>query len=908
MMRVVWLCLIAAGAAWCAARPVKQPDTVVFEANRGQGPADAEFLSHAGGYALSLRPGRADMVSLQARLSTVLVGARTASHGEGESPLPGVVNYLRGDKSNWVTGIPTYARVRYRSVYSGVDLIYHGNGGRLEYDFVVYPGGDPRAIRMRYSGAAGLRVDDGGDLVVETAEGGLRQHRPVVYQVIDGVRREIGASYVLRGQTVSFALGAYDRRHELVIDPILTWATYIAYSGSAGGSDGEGVAVDGLGNVYLIGTTIDIYGYLEALISKLNPAGGNILTTYFAFQAGYNNYGHAIAVDSSGDVFFAGEITDGATFEFAWIGEINSALTAMDFQGLPDYSSTHAGNGQDAAYGVALDGANPPNLYIVGYTTSTNFPVSTGAAQSRNAGGADAFVMKYTSGISGGTLVASTYLGGTGTDYGYAIAVDAAGDAFVTGTTSSTNFPTTSGSFQTSSGGGGDAFVTKLSPALGMVFSMYLGGNAADSGNGIAIDASGAVYVTGETASTNFPTMNAIQSTFGGGAGDIFLTKLNGNGQTLAYSTYLGGSAEDAANAVTVDLSGNVYLAGASLSTNFPLANAFQTTNLDTTTGDGVVAAVDPTGQTLLFSSYLGGDGAAGASAGGTAGDSAVAIAANCAVGLVVAGTTSSANFPVTTGAYIGTYPGYVSNAFLTAIGVGPQMPAVNTGGVLSSWASSAAVAPVAPGSLLSVYGSGLAGGTYIATTLPLSTNVSGTTVSINGINAPILYASPTQINVQVPYEIVPGAAQLTLKNSCGTSAAQLFQVAQAYPYILQSPSGDALAFNVASDQTRTLNSPTNPAAGGTYIELYVTGIGPVDNPVASGAGALASPLSRATLPYTVTIGGFATTVSFLGLTPGTAGVAQADLVVPTGLSPGTYPVVITINGIASNGPNVYKQ
>ena len=903
MMRVVALCLIAAGAAWGAARSAKQPDAVVFEANRGQAPTGADFVSHQGSYAVSVGPGRADMVSLKSRLSTVLVGARASAHGEGEAPLPGKVNYLLGKKS--IIGVETYSRVRYRSVYSGVDLIYYGNAGKLEYDFVVAPGADPKAIRMRYDGAKGLRVDDSGDLVVATADGDLRQHRPAVYQIIDGVRREIGARYVLSGKTVSVALNAYDRKHEVVIDPVLTWATFIAYSGSAGGSQGEGVTVDASGNVYLIGTTIDIYGYLEAIISKLNPAGANILTTYFAFQAGYNNYGHAVAVDSSGDVFFVGEITDGATFEYAWIGEINSALTALDFQGLPDYNgATQIGNGLDAAYGVALDGSSPPNMYIVGYTSATNFPTTTGAAQVRNAGGADVFVMKYTSGISGGKLVASTYLGGSGTDYGYGIAVDSAGDAFITGTTASTNFPTTSGSFQTSAGGSGDAFVTKLSPTLGMVFSTYLGGNQIDVGNGIAVDSSGAIYVTGETASQNFPMLNAIQSTYGGGAGDLFLSKLNGNGQTLAYSTYLGGSAEDLGNAITLDSSGSVYVAGATLSPDFPVANAFQTTNQNTTAGNGIVVGVDPTGQTLLFSSYLGGNGAAGVSSGGTSGDQATAIAANCAVGLVVGGTTSSANFPVTSGAFISTYPGYVSNAFLTAIGAGPQLPAVSTGGVLSSWAATAAVAPDAPGSLVSIYGAGLSGSTYTATTLPLSTNVNGTTVSINGINAPILYASPTQINVQVPYEIVPGAAQVTVKNACGTSVAQVLQIAQAYPYILQSGTGDAVAFN----QDNTLNASANPAAGGSVLTVFVTGIGPVDNPVATGAGASSSPLSRPTLPNSATIGGFKSDIYFIGLTPGTAGVAQADLIVPTGLSPGPYPVVLTINGIVSNGPNVYKK
>ncbi len=905
MMRVVALSLIAAGAAWCVA-PVKQPETVVFEPNRGQAPEEYDFLSHGSGYAVGLQPGCASLVSSNARLSTVLVGARRSARGVGESPLAGQVNYLRGGKSNWITGIPTYSRVRYRGVYPGIDLVYYGNAGALEYDFVVAPGSDPRAIRMQYEGARKLRIDGGGDLIVETAGGDLRQHRPVVYQEIAGVRHEIGGRYVLRGPTVSFELAAYDRKHQLVIDPVLTWSTFIAYTGSFGGSLGESVTVDSVGNVYMIGTTVDIYGYYEAILSKLSPSGSNILTTFFSFQTGYNNYGHAIAVDGTGNVYFAGEITDGATFEYAWIGEINSALTASYFQGLPDFNgTTQMGNGLDAAYGVALDGANPPNMYIVGYTTSTNFPITAGSAQARNQGGnGDAFVVKYSTGSSGGKLLAGTYLGGSGADFGYAIAVDTAGDAFITGQTASTNFPTTSGSLQTTYGGSADAFVTKLSPTLGMVFSTYLGGNQSDSGNGIAVDPSGAIYVVGETASTNFPLQNPMQKSYGGGNGDMFLAKLNGNGQTLAYSTYIGGSLEDSGNGVALDSSGNVYVAGATLSTDFPIANAFQSTNQNTAGGNGIVFGVDPTGSSLLFSSYLGGNGAAGASAGGAGGDLVSAIAANCAVGLVVTGTTTSANFPVTTGAFIGTYPGYTGNAFLTNIGAGPETPAISTGGVLSSWNPVAVATPVAPGSLLSIYGTGLASTTTIATTLPLATNAGGTTVTINGILAPILYASPTQLNVQVPYEIPVGTAQVAVQNGCGKSAPASIQVASAYPYILQSGTGDAVSFN----QDNSVNSASNPAAGGSVLTVYVTGIGPLDNPVATGAGASASPLSRPTLPTSATIGGFKTDIYFIGLTPGTAGVAQADLIVPTGLSPGTYSVVLTVNGVASNGPNVYKK
>ncbi len=885
-MRALTAALVLSWTAWSAAKPIT--NAVVFEPNRGQDRAGSDFVAYGDGFALTLRGGRADLVSQDARLTTVLDGSRHAMHGEGESPLPGVVNYLKGDdRSGWITGIPTFGRVRYRAVYPGVDLVYYGNAGKLEYDFVISPGADPRAIRVRYDGADSLQVDAAGDLIVKTSGGDLRQHRPLVYQEIDGVRHEIAGNYRVQGKIVTFAVAAYDRRRALVIDPVLTWSTFVAYTSSPGGSLGEGVAVDSTGNVYTIGTTLSTSGDTDILLSKLSPAGANIFTVHFG--SAYNDYGHAIAVDSSGNMFFGGETTDGQSFESALIGKINSAGTSLVFSGYPNNYSYSYGYGQDAVYGVALDSS--ANFYLAGFTTSAYFPVSTTAAQTRDAGGADGFVMKYD---QNGNFIASTYLGGSGTDSINAIAVDSVGDAFVTGFTTSTNFPATSGAFQTTNGGTSNAFVTKLSPTLTMVFSTYLGGNGSDTGYAIAVDKGGAAYVTGETSSTNFPTLGAFQSSFGGGNGDLFLSKVNGDGKSLAYSTYVGGSAEDYGFGIVLDAANNVYLTGGTSSTDFPLLNAFQNSNQGAS--NAIVAAVDSSGGKLLFSSYLGGNGSPGS--GGDYGD---AVAVSCASGLVVAGTTASSNFPVTSGAFVSTYPGNSSNAFATKIAAGPAMPAISSGGVAGSWAPGSG--PVAPGSLLSIYGSGFAVAENVSPTLPLPTSVTGTTVNINNNPVPILYASAGQMNVQVPYEISPGTAVVTVNNACGTSPPVVFQVSQAAPYILQGASGDVVAFN----QDNTLNSLANPAPAGSVITLFLTGIGPVDNAVATGAGASGTPLSSATLPNSATVGGWGSKVDFLGLTPGTAGVAQADLTVP-GLSPGAYSVVVTVNGIASNGPTIYTK
>lgn len=886
-MRLLLAALITSGVVWSA------PRTVAFEPNRGQDATGADFVAYGDGFALSLRPGRADLVAAGTRLSTVLAGARKPAAGAGESPLPGVVNYFKGDdRSRWIAGIPTYGRVRYRAVYPGVDLVYYGNAGKLECDFAVAPGADPGAIRLRYEGARGLHVDAAGDLIVETAGGNLRQHRPVVYQDIDGTRHEIAGNYRIRGKTVAFAVAAYDRGRALVIDPVLTWSTFVGYSGSPGVSQGEGVASDAAGNVYVIGTTASTAGDADILISKFNSAGTNIFAGHLGTT--YNDYGRALAVDPSGNIYFAGETAYLPYLDTAVIGKLdtngNILFSLHPNQYTASYGATY---GEDAAFAVALD-ANS-NFYVAGATSSPYFPVSTTTAQPKLGGATDGFVMKFN---SAGTALYSTFLGGPGSDVIWGIAVDTAGNAYVTGGTTSLTFPVTSGAFQphnnNNAGSAGTAFVTKLSPTLTMVYSTYLGGSGTETGYGIAVDSSGAAYVTGKTSSTDFPTLGAVQSTFGGGAGDLFLTKLNGNGQTLAYSTFLGGSGGDAGSGVAVDASGNAYVTGGTASTDFPLLNAFQTSNLGV--GNAIVAAVDSTGGTLLFSSYLGGNGSPG-----SGGDFGNALSASCAAGLMVTGATASANFPVTSGASLGTYPGGSTNAFLTGIAGGPAMPVIGSGGVSGSWALAAG--PVAPGSLLSIYGSGFAVAENVSPTLPLPTSAAGATVTINSIPAPILYASPGQMNVQVPYGISPGAAVVAVNNACGASAPVIFQVSQAAPYIWQSSPGGWAAWN----QDGTPNSPSNPAAAGSVITVFLTGIGPVDNPVATGAGAVASPLSSATLPKSATIGGANSTVYFLGLTPATAGVAQANLAVPA-LSPGTYPVVVTVGGVPSNGVTVYTR
>jgi len=878
-----------------------------FEPNLGQEPGQAEFLVHASGAALTLSPGRAEWISRQARVAVVFESARRGAHGQGEEALPGVVNYLIGNQPvNWHKNIPTYARVRYREIYPGIDVVYYVNDGRLEYDFMLARGADPGRIRFRVDGAEGLRVDEAGDLVISTAGGELRQHRPTVYQEANGERRGVAVSYRLRGHEVRLAVARYDRSQALVIDPALTWASYLLPSSSGEASieaQASSVALDSAGNVYVTGTALLTGPLNVVLIAKFDPTGTTMEIEDFIGGAGGNSDGYAIAVDAAGDIYLAGDTSsasfpaDGTylddyagTSQDAFVMELTSAGGIV-------FSHYFGGSENEAIYGLALDAVH--DVYVVGATNSPDMYYTAGAAQTKLNGAVNAFVAAFVA--TTGQLMYATYLGGSGSDYGNAIAVDAAGDAFVTGSTSSANFPVVSGAFQSTLKGANNAFVSKIgAPDGALIYSTYLGGSGNDYAFGIAVDASGATYITGGTSSTDFPVMAGAYQPAYGGASDAFVTRLAGSGSSLLYSTYLGGSGTDTGYGITIDSAGDAYITGSTSSTNYPVTgDAFQSSSQGAT--NAIVTALNASGSGLLFSSYLGGNNAAPVSAGATnPGDIGSSVAVNCAAGLVVAGATSSTNFPTTSGTATPSYPGGTSDAFVAQFGVGGGIPAITPGGVVNN--ADFATGPVAPGSIVSVFGSGLAPFAQSFTGFPLTNSLGGATVSVDNVNAPLFYAGPGQINIQLPFETGTGTAVMTASNTCGTGTPVTFQVAQAAPYILQTAAGQAILLN----QDYTVNGPANPAKIGSVAQIYLIGIGPVSNPPGDGVAAPRSPLSKSTLSYSATIGGWASNVGFLGLAPTWVGLDQANLTVPAGLSTGAYPVVITVGGVESNGPMMY--
>jgi hypothetical protein len=617
-----------------------------------------------------------------------LMGANSSATVAGEAELPGKTNYFIGkDPKKWRTNVATYAQVRYHNVYSGVDLVYHGNqGGQLEYDFVVAPGADPDSIRLAIGtdcqgGSDRLGVDSNGDFILKIDGGEVRFHKPVVYQLagtdVRDENRIIGKSrstndhrqyvegrYALTASNqVRFALGPYDHSRALVIDPVLNYATYL---GGSSANLGTGIAVDSVGNAYVVGSTFSTdfptqnpyqgsnnsgSALRNAFVTKLDPTGSTLI--YSTYLGGsYDDEGYGIAVDSLGAAYVVGTTassnfpTTGGAFQTSEPGFVNAFATKLSPAGNTlAYSTYLGGNYVDYGQAIAIDSSH--NAYVTGNTQSGNFPTTGSAFQSTLPGSTNAFVTELNP--TGTSLVYSTYLGGNYLDYGQGIAVDNHGNAYITGYTSSSNFPTTSSAFQQYEPGTTNPFVTKLNPSgSALVYSTYVGSSEFDYGYGIAVNSAGNAYITGATDSYYFPMAgNPVQSYYGGGVSDAFVAELTVGGDGLVYSTYLGGNAQDEGTAIALDQYGDAFVTGWTYSIYyFPITNAFQTTHgNDNGEADAFVAMLNGVGSSLTYSSYLGGNNY----------DWGYGIAVDSAGNAYVTGQTSSTDFPVTGSAFQGT-------------------------------------------------------------------------------------------------------------------------------------------------------------------------------------------------------------------------------------------------------------
>jgi hypothetical protein len=626
-----------------------------FEANQGQTDNSVKFFSRGRGYDLFLTSTEAVLVlskkSMVVRME--LLETNSVSEPKGVDELPGKANYFVGsDSGRWRTNIPTYAKVRYGEVYPGIDLVYYGNGRRLEYDFNVAPGADPGIIRLGFKGIDEVRIDGRGDLVAKAGGEEIRLLKPVAYQQVGGNRQEIAAEYaLLDDQKVTFKVGQYDVREPLVIDPVLSYSTYL---GGDSGDGGYGLAVDGSGNAYVTGITSStnfptasplqpaIGGSGDAFVAKLNAAGSALVySTYLGGNAGDGS--EAIAVDASGNAYVTGytlstnfptasplQAIQGG-FHDAFVAKLNTAGSALL------YSTYLGGRTTDYGNGIALDASG--NAYLTGYTDSTNFPTAHPLQPALGGQiGRDAFVAKLNA--AGSALLYSTYLGGDVDDLGWEIAVDSSGNAYVIGYTTSPDFPTKR-PLQERCGGcvqSSDAFVAKLNPSgSALVYSTFLGGEYGESGFDIAVDSLGNAYITGDTSSPNFPTVSPLQPALGNspGTSDAFVAKLNAAGSALLYSTFLGGSYDDRGYGIAVDESGNAHLTGYTSSPNFPTAHALQPA-YGGGMNDAFVAKLNAAGSALLYSTFLGGSGD----------DLGFSIAVDGSGNAYITGGTASTNFP----------------------------------------------------------------------------------------------------------------------------------------------------------------------------------------------------------------------------------------------------------------------
>jgi len=862
-----------------------------FEGNRGQTDGQVKFLSRAPGYSLFLTATEAVLAlrkpspmtappsgeNLQVRefllgpkplagshesgtprpqpaVHMRLVGANPKAVLVGLDELPGKSNYFIGnDPKKWLTNVPTYKTVRYKSVYPGVDVVYHGNQGKLEYDFVVAPGADPRAIALKINGQhleveaqlkgeteTHARIDAHGDLIVPTEGGEVCFHKPLVYQRISdsgskSSRSYIESQYVLTRGNITFQVGEYDRGRTLIIDPVLTYSTFL---GGTMDDFGNALTVDSSGNVYVAGGTTSSNfpvtpgvvqtsyagadgGYQsvqgDVFVTKLNPSGsGLVFSTYLGGSGDDNAYG--ISVNATGNVYLTGgtnsanfPVTPGV-YQPSSGGLTDVFLTKLDPTGSKLLYSTHIGVGGEGirGFGIAVDDAG--SAYVTG-NAGPGFPTTPGAFQTGSGAFTSAYVMKLNP--TGSAADYSTFLSGGNIDYGESIAVDANNNAYVTGYASSPGFPTTAGALQTALGGGTDAFVTVLNAAgSALLYSTFLGGAANDEGFKIALDPLGKVYVTGVTSSSNFPTTSgAFQTAFGGGNTDAFVAKVDtskAGAASLVYSTLLGGSGDEnfqpfLRDILAVDTAGNAYVTGATTSTNFPTVNPLQASSGGGF--DAYVAKLNATGSGLIYSTYLGGSGD----------DFGRGIALDSHENVYLTGQTSSANFPVT------------PNSFQAAFG-----------GSTDAFVAKLIPISLSPSAL--TFGNQNVGGTSAAQTITLINEKNATPLNITGIST---------------------SGDFAETDTCGTSLAAGLQCTLSVTFVPTVPGSRSGSITLTDDASSTPQ----------VVALSGTGIGPF---VTLGAG----------------------NASFGNQLVGTTATAQVVTLTNSGNAP------LTINSIALSGAN----
>ncbi|MCP5114404.1 MAG: hypothetical protein GY953_26540 [bacterium] len=822
----------------------------------------------------------------------------------GTDPLPGASHYLVGnDRAGWRSRVPHFGRLRADEPYPGIAIEFYGNQRLLEYDFVVAPGADPARIRLRFAGAESMELTGAGELELMTRAGPLRQHRPVAYQCDAGTCTGVEATYEIADSgDITFRLGEYDRSLPLVIDPVVSFSTFF---GGSGLDLGHAIALDQQGNVYITGTThspdFPITGGAvqpgfspgqlpgDAFITKLDGDGSGIVFSTFLGGA-LGDVATSIAIDPAGNIVVAGRTESNdfpITFSSFQTGNRSTGfltdgfVTKLDPNGSSLVYSTYlGGEGSDRIHALGVDATG--SAYVAGSTDSSDFPTTEGAFRSASCPslGLGGFASKF--GPDGSGLVYSTLLCGSSTDEALAIAVDAqAGTAFVAGRTRSADFPITAGAFQTAGGGQtDDGFVLKLNADGSQTeFSTYLGGSAADGAAAIAIDETGSAFIAGYTRSKDFPvTAGAFQPAHAdnGLLEDAFVAVLNPDGATVLRGTFLGGNASERATAIEVDSDGQVYVAGFTGSSDFPASGERCQTGYGGRR-DAFALKFDQAVSQLAYSFLLG----------GRQDDLAHSLALDASGNAYLVGETTSSGFPTTASAFRPAYAnGYrgSSDAFVSRIDdqPAPVVPCVSLNGVVNG--ASFLPGPLAPGEIMSIFGSGL--GPAVPAVFSLSGDtigkeLAGTRVLFDGDAAPVIATSAGQMNIVTPYSVA-GKDSVTVQVESGgqLTAGVSIPVASTSPALFtidSSGRGPGAVLN----QNFSVNSAANPAARGSVIQMFATGEGQT-NPAGVDGLIAVGDLPAPTQPVAVTIGGVPAVVQYAGAAPRfVAGVIQVNAFVP---------------------------
>ncbi len=696
-----------------------------IEENKGQGDPAFPYLGRARGYTAAFSEqgvafsvaayepsseleeagparGNAPRQARRGVLEMSFEGARGDPLLVPRSPQQGRTNYIKGqDPSRWVGDVKGYSSLYYEDLYEGVDLTFYDKAGLLAYDFVIAPGADPSSVRLGFAGQEKLEVRGDGSLAVSTPLGELIQTPPHAYQERGEEKVVVPSSFVvLDEKTVGFSFGDYDPALPLVVDPTLSWSSFLG-----GGSDDRALslAVDSAGSAYVAAWTFSsdfpqgvLAGYDtsyggggDAFVARLS-AGGDTLEWATYLGGGGGDLASAVAASPDGSLVYVVGETGSSDFPLCYAYDTtyeggSEAFVTVLRPGLPPvcdlegfgqlfYSTYLGGGGADQARGVAV--VSPGVVLVTGNTSSSDFPTTQGAHDtSYNGGGTDlffpigdAFLAKLNTFASfQASLSYSTYLGGAGEDAGHSVQVGPSGAAYLAGETSSSDFPTTGGAYDTSHNGGFDAFATKFDPSLSTLsWSTYLGGSLRDRASSLAVDSAGAAYLAGQTVSSDYPTtQGAYDTSYNGGPSDAFVTKLSPDGSSLSWSSFLGGAASDSAQGIALDQAGSAHLVGTTSSGDFPTTQGALDASLGGF-GDAFLAKFSPSGSSLAYSSYLGGG----------VYDEGTGIALDSSGAAYLTGYAGSPDFPTTAGAYDQSHNGNF-DAFVTKVS---SLPATISG------------------------------------------------------------------------------------------------------------------------------------------------------------------------------------------------------------------------------------